>query len=179
MYFSIWRLWGEEVSASPYVNTSGFVFNNFLSSGFTRNLVLIFPPPFHQQARKKVALLVGELFKLIDIFWFNWKLLVNSLLLCLYCPGISLVSTLRSTENATSFQACGRNRGLPIFLCGFMVFPATVPVDIGFHATFFKGCQQNIVSEEGFVPGLIGCLQFDEAIWDHVAVCPGIGTDAL
>ena len=48
---------GDEVSASPYINTSGFSDNNFLSNGFVFNLVLIFPPPFHQQKRKKIALL--------------------------------------------------------------------------------------------------------------------------
>ena len=39
------------------MNTSGSSNNNFLSKGFVFSLVLIFPPPFHQQKRKKAVLL--------------------------------------------------------------------------------------------------------------------------
>ena len=56
------NLQGDEVSASPYMNTSGSSNNNFLGNGFVFSLVLIFPPPIHQQNRKKGVLLgTGDL----------------------------------------------------------------------------------------------------------------------
>ena len=72
------------------MNTSGSSNNNFLSKGFVFSLVLIFPPPFHQQKRKKSALLGTG-----DVVVVTFTLLLD----------VSFVFTKHGADSALNSQA--------------------------------------------------------------------------
>ena len=70
------------------MNTSGSSNNNFLSNGFVFSLVLIFPPSFHQQKRKKIVLLGTGVLMVV-----TFTLLLD---ICLVLTKNGAVSTLDS-----------------------------------------------------------------------------------